>query len=197
MEKTITRWKKWWKKQPRWKKITGLVVISLTLFLVFINHALLLKIIGWLGVIWRPETAIPYWKIMSKPLWQLIIIRGILDFWGLFLAWTLAGFALKITDLHRDNKFIQKLVNKFERKKENPKFQKRLKWFEKRGNSILYLLMFIPIVPGIPELVVMTARTRRMKYGLLIFGLINFVKNSLYLWLIWKGISFFSLKLFN
>ena len=172
-----------------WKKI-GLLVAIILFFFTFSDRS---QIVGWIGVIWRPETAVFYWKMSGKPFWQLLIIRIIPDFGELFFSWTLTGLVLKNTILknNKDSKFVQGIIRKFEKKKNNPKTKRRIEWLNKKGNFILYLLTLIPI-PGTTDLAAIVARMRQMKYGLLILGLINFIKCSLYVWLLWKGILFSS-----
>jgi len=183
----------WWKRQVFWKKIALVAVSIIILFLAFLNRPLLLNIVGWLGVVWRGETAVLAWQAAKKPFWQLLIIRSCLDFWGLFLTWFLTGLALKGTDtLRKKEGFFGKFLQKFEKQSKNPKLKKRLAWLEKKGNVILYLVMLFGFyIPFLPTAIMIVARARKIQHSLLRFGLLNFVRNTIVLMAIWKGISFF------
>lgn len=185
-----------WRKLSRWKKITffiaTFIITTLIILLAFINQSLLLHILRGAGIFWRSETAVIAWQALEKPFWQLVLVRFCFDFWGLFLTWYLTGLTLKGSGILRRKKgVLGKLLQKLLKPNQTPEIKRRMIWLEKKGNIFLFLVMAIPYIPVLPTAVMIMARLRKIKYSLLTFGLINFIRNTMLLWLLWEGVSLF------
>ncbi len=184
------------KKLPLWKKIALAAVISLIIVLASVNHLLLKNIVYWLGILWRTETAIVVWRTMEKPFWLLLIIRSCCDVWGILLTWWLTGLTLRATQtIHQHpgvfGRLARKLRKGFEKRINNSKSQKRLTWLKNKEAFILYLAMLIPYWPFLPTAITIVVRMRQLKRALLILIILNAIRNTTILLLIWKGISLF------
>lgn len=118
---------------------------------------------GWAAVI--------YWKIHGIPFWQVLTALTIYWSFTLFITYWLTG---KTFDLLKKwepfRAFEQRFSEKIKKAKRinslRARREKFLNWLVKKGNLVIGIATFIPLVPHLPTLTIVAARIVKMKYAL-------------------------------